>query len=144
MAEGELHRQLVRMLSEHVAEAMSGALTSFIDGGRFDRAGIPPLLDGHRPDVYALERATRRIIIGEAKTPDDIDNEHTRRQLAVYLRHVSCDPCGEIWMAVPMTSAGVAHRVCRAVRQQAGLQHVRFFITGWLLGPRPIVETWHG
>jgi hypothetical protein len=139
-----LHRQLVRMLSVHVAEAVSGALTSFIDGDRFDRAGIPPLLDGHRPDVYAIEQTTRRIIVGEAKTADDIDNEHTRRQLAVYLRHVSSDPCGEIWMAVPMTSAGVAHRVCRAVRHQAGLQHVKFSVTGWLLGPRPLVETWHG
>lgn len=139
-----MHRHLVRLLSAHMTNVNPIVLASFIDGGAFDRAGIPPLVDGHRPDVYAVEQITRRIVIGEAKTPEDIDNDHTRRQLAVYFQHVSEEPCGEVWMAVPLTSAGAAHRVCSAVRRRIGLFRISFFVTGWLLGPRPVVETWRG
>jgi hypothetical protein len=118
---------------------------SFIDGIRFDaRAGIPPMLGDFRPDVYAVERLSRRTVIGEAKTADDIDNNHTRRQLAAYFAHLAQGPAGEIWMAVPMMSGGAAHRVCRAVRTSVGASHICFVITGWLVGPKPLVETWHG
>ena len=89
------------------------------------------MLGDYRPDVYAVERESRRTIIGEAKTADDIDNNHTRRQLAAYFEHLAQSPSGEIWMAVELMSGGTAHRVCRAVRRGVGTGQISFVITGW-------------
>lgn len=140
-----MHRRLVRLLSERIASDAPMSWASFIDGVAVgDRDGIPPYLEAYRPDIYAVERGSRRTIIGEAKTALDIDNDHTRCQLGAYFRHLAEGSAGEVWMAVPMMSAGTAHRVCRVVRQELGLNTVRFVITGWLIGPRPICETWHG
>lgn len=145
MPEGGVHRELVRLLARRIAGDEPRAWASFIDGDRFDyRAGVPPKLGGFRPDVYAIERDSWRTVIGEAKTADDIDNDHTRRQLAAYFRHLAVDPSGEMWMAVPLMSGGAAHRVCRDVRAGVGAGQVGFIITGWLFGPKPVVETWRG
>ncbi len=143
--EGDVHRALVRLLSQRIAGDKPLGWASFIDGACFDeRAGIPPQLGDFRPDVYAVERVSRRIVIGEAKTVDDIDNDHTRSQLASYFRHLASGPAGEIWMAVPMLSGGAAHRLCRAARASADAGQIGFVITGWLFGPKPVVETWRG
>jgi hypothetical protein len=140
-----MHRELVRLLSRRIAGDEPLAWASFIDGLRFgDRTGVPPKLGDFRPDIYAIERTSRRTFIGEAKTADDIDNNHTRRQLATYFQHLAEAPVGEVWMAVPMLSGGTAHRVCRAVRASIGVERVAFVITGWLFGPKPVVEMWRG
>jgi hypothetical protein len=145
VAEGGVHRELVRLLSRRIAGDETLAWASFVDGIRFeDRSGIPPMLADYRPDVYAVERESLRTIIGEAKTADDIDNDHTRRQLAAYFRHLAQGSAGELWMAVPMMSSGAAHRVCRTVRKSVGAGEIGFVITGWLFGPKPVVETWRG
>jgi hypothetical protein len=102
------------------------------------------MLETYRPDVYAVERGSGRTVIGEAKTADDIDNDHTKRQLAAYFRHLASGPAGELWLAVPMMSAGTGHRVCRLVRKCLGHNAISFTITGWFLGPEPICESWHG
>jgi hypothetical protein len=143
--EGNVHRDLVRLLSRHISDGAPLAWASFVDTAAFDdRAGVPPKLGDFRPDVYAVERGSRRTVVGEAKTADDIDNDHTRRQLAAYFRHLAAEPFGEVWMAVPMMSAGTAHRLCRMARTRVGSNEIRFVITGWLFGPKPIVETWRG
>lgn len=145
MAEGDVRRQLVRLLSGHIAVSSPEVWARFVDGVSLDdRLGVPPVLGVHRPDIYAVVRGTRHTIIGEAKTANDIDNDHTKRQLAAYFEHLGAGDTGEIWMAVPLISAGVAHRVCRVVRQGLGISTVPFTITGWLFGPKPLVETWHG
>jgi hypothetical protein len=142
VAEGDAHRQLVRLLAARIVGEVSHNWSSFIDGAGWDkRAGVPPLLEIYRPDIYAVERGSGRTVIGEAKTADDIDNNHTRQQLAAYFRHLSGGAGGEVWMAVPMLSAGTAHRLCRVVRQQICLTSIRFVVTGWFFGPTAICET---
>lgn len=144
MAEGDLHRQLVDHLYAYMNRMSTSKLSCFVDSSAHWPAETPPLLDGYRPDVYAVEHDTRRILLGEAKTPGDIDNQHTRSQLTVYFSHVLQEPCGEVWIAVPLTSAGTALRVCRAVRSRLGAGQVPLVITGWLLGAKPFVEIWRG
>ena len=91
-----------------------------------------------------MDRDNQRVLLGEAKTPGDIDNRHTRSQLAVYFEHLLREAYGEIWMAVPLTSAGTALRVCRSVRSCLDATQVPLVITGWLLGAKPFVEVWRG
>jgi hypothetical protein len=143
--EGDVHRELVRLLSGRIAGDAPAIWASFIDGARLDaRDGIPPIVGTHRPDVYAVMRGSGRTVIGEAKTAVDIDNEHTKRQLSAYFQHLGEGAGGEVWMAVPLMSAGTAYRVCRVVRYRLSLVQIRVIITGWLFGPKPVCETWHG
>lgn len=125
-------------------ETTGSELTCCVDGPVQAVASAPPLLAGYRPDVYAVAHDTRQVLLGEAKTPSDIDNRHTRSQLAVYFEHLLHEAHGEVWIAVPLTSAGTALRVCRSVRSRLGATQVPLVITGWLLGAKPFVEVWRG
>jgi hypothetical protein len=105
VSEGDVHRQLVRLLSGRIGGDTPQAWASFVDGVGLDaRDGVPPILETYRPDIYAVERGSGRTVIGEAKTADDIDNNHTKRQLDAYFRHLAEGAAGEIWMAVPLMS----------------------------------------
>lgn len=127
-----------------MTETSGSELACYVDNPASGVVATPPLLSGYRPDLYAVECDTRRVLLGEAKTPGDIDNRHTRSQLAVYFEHLLRDVRGEIWVAVPLTSAGTALRVCRSVRSRLGATQVPIVITGWLLGAKPFVEVWRG
>ena len=50
---------------------------------------VPPMICGHRPDVYAYEEVQRLCIIAEAKTDSDLDNLHTQRQLMSFISYLS-------------------------------------------------------
>lgn len=52
--------------------------------GEFNRC--PPIIGGSIPDVFYND--SDYIILGEAKTDNDIDQDHTRRQLNDYINEV--------------------------------------------------------
>ena len=144
MAESDLHRCLVDRLHAYMIETSGSELACCVDGSVPTVTATPPLLAGYRPDVYAVAHDSRHVLLGEAKTPRDIDNRHTRSQLGVYFEHLLNEARGEIWIAVPLTSAGTALRVCRSVRSRLGATQIPLVITGWLLGAKPFVEVWRG
>jgi len=45
---------------------------------------IPPRVGRHRPDVIGVDLKSKRICIGEAKTPQDLDSKRTKEQLRDY------------------------------------------------------------
>ncbi len=51
----------------------------------------PKVINGFYPDLYYYD--LRCVIIGEAKTTDDIDNEHTMEQLDSYIKEISTYSC---------------------------------------------------
>lgn len=70
---------------EFVPTAMSADLPSY--GQR-----TPKVINGYYPDLYYYD--LHCVIIGEAKTTNDIENEHTRSQLDSYIceiRTFNCD-----------------------------------------------------
>ena len=48
----------------------------------------PPNINGYIPDVYARNIKNDITIIGEAKTQNDISNEHTKNQIRSYLDYL--------------------------------------------------------
>jgi hypothetical protein len=107
--------------------------------------GLPPQLGEVRPDFYAREYDTARVVIGEAKIEGDLDNDHTYKQVRTYLEHLGLQEAGELVLAVPLLACGTAHRICRTTRKELGLEHIPFRVTGWLLGDNySICETWNG
>lgn len=136
MSESGLHRNLVQALADAIAGdpvwAKHPIVYCDIQVGMCQ--DLPPIIGGNRPDVYARDLATSLSIIGEAKTPDDIDNRHTFAQLASFFHHLRHQPAGELWMGVPWMSAGTAFRVCKHVRTISNAQHIPFRVVSFNVG----------
>jgi len=87
MSESYEHRQLVeksaRWVIENLLDGESVYLTIDLDRSlNHDR--LDPVLDNFRPDLYAYVPKSELLIIGESKTTDDIDREHSIQQYKSY------------------------------------------------------------
>jgi prolyl oligopeptidase PreP (S9A serine peptidase family) len=92
-----------------------------------------------------VEIESRHVVIGEAKTPLDLENMHTEKQLEIYFQHISKQASGHIELAVSLSCAGAAHALCRAARHRTSTS-VPFRVSGWLFGPGGMSfhEAWNG
>lgn len=84
--ESEDHRRFVQNAVNYIKNTFGVEYNQMlIDLG--DQGMTPPkVIDGFRADIYVLTPEV--IIIGEAKTDDDISNRHTTAQLAAYIKEV--------------------------------------------------------
>jgi hypothetical protein len=64
----------------------------------------PPKLGAFRPDLYAANAPTTRVIVGEAKTAVDLETSHSRQQLVAFLKHLALYPGSTLVLAVPWSS----------------------------------------
>lgn len=84
--ESEAHRQFVRNAAQYIKKKFGVEDSQIlIDLGEEGR-NPPKVIDGFRADIYV--HTPQYIIIGEAKTDDDIRNKHTVAQLVAYIKHV--------------------------------------------------------
>jgi hypothetical protein len=145
MAEGVLHRELVTKLKRIVLNRRSGNWLILVDAlNRLTSDGCPPQLANVRPDLYAREKTTGHLIIGEAKISDDIENEHTDSQLKIYFEHLREQSAGQLIFVVPFLDGGAAHRICRKVKKISNCMSVPFEIIGCMIGDSHIHQAWHG
>src|SRR5260370_13716133 len=73
----------------------------------------PPTFASFRPDACGVSPITGAFAFGEAKTPQDIDTAHTRRQLRVF-SSISVRKTGAVcrlYVPVPRSEAHVLDRV---------------------------------
>ncbi len=144
MAESDLHRKLVKGLADVIRRREECSWLLFVDAQDDCSQGCPPQLVSLRPDLYARDGRTGHILIGEAKTARDIENDHTAAQLSMYFQHLSTHPSAELMFAVSLMHAGLAYRFCNVIRKQAGCQHVPFQVSGWMFGPKTFMRVWRG
>src|SRR5439155_11336946 len=71
----------------------------------------PPAIGGYRPDVYARDAPVTMVIIGEAKTSQDIETEHTKKQFTAYLTHLTMVGQGILIIAVTWKTVAAVRRV---------------------------------
>jgi hypothetical protein len=143
MPEGDLHKLLVRRLTQSLRMRANTSWFMFVDGDDDQTHGCPPQLINARPDVYARERERRHLVIGEAKTRD-VDTLHTHQQLETYFHHLAQELSGELVMAVPYFYAGQALWVCRHARRKVGADAIRFEVSGWMFGSSEFSRTFRG
>lgn len=84
--ESEAHRTYVFNIVDYIERKFDIPRNIMaIDDG--ESLQIPPKnIHGFRADVYV--HTTKFIIIGEAKTDNDIDNKHTEAQLKSYIKEI--------------------------------------------------------
>jgi len=144
MSESPLHAELVQRMASTLRLSHEDWLV-FIDGADLTSLGCPPQLVGARPDLFARNRRSSHVLIGEAKTPFDIDNPHTELQIDTYFRFLQHERSGELHVAVPYLCAGQAIRICHQRKRQTGSLRVPFTVSGWMFNSRAShVDHWHG
>src|SRR4051812_35634992 len=88
-------------------------------GGMRNGLPAPGSMGGYRPDVVGVTLDKTGWALGEAKSHEDVDTTHTRRQLGLFGRAISNGVPAALYVAVPFTSRSVLERVLI----DAGLSH---------------------
>lgn len=89
MAESGKHMEYVRRIVEYIKTIPTDFTPQFLISDLPESIERPAqTLDGYIPDVRY--QGSNVIIIGEAKTIHDIENDHTERQLKSYIDEVRC------------------------------------------------------
>jgi len=98
---------------------------SMPQGGLWNALPPPPDMAGVRPDACGMAPLTGEFAFGEAKTLQDIDTAHTRKQLRVFghLTHTDGRKVCRLYVAVPRSAAGLLDRALGQVGL-LGARHV--------------------
>ncbi len=83
--------QLVNCLGEWIQECafLGHDPIVYLDTPDSSRQEMPLTFDGHRPDVLGQNGRSGREIIGEAKTPKDLDTDRSQRQIQSFLKRAA-------------------------------------------------------
>lgn len=111
------HEELVAMILSWIDKKDLGA-----DAQIFcDQVGIlgdtkPQKIGGYFPDVYCFIPSTNHIIIGDGKTPADLETRHTKDQLDAFANFLaSSEGTGELVVATRFEWAGCARSILRSL-----------------------------
>ena len=113
MGESAEHLDLVQALRDYIESRLCGCYSLAVLGDLpgSSRQERPPRIAGYIPDVYATDAPTTQVIIGEAKTEDDLETEHSRRQLRAFIEFLVCRERGTLVLAVPWQAASAARNL---------------------------------
>ena len=119
MPESSTHLRLVSALVEWISGEYfrKGKGSILIDSPESIAQGKPPGIDGYVPDVFGSNSSAGGVVIGEAKTAGDLENVHTREQLAAFLRYCSANPGSVFVFAVPWHMTRYARNLIEIVRR---------------------------
>ena len=126
MSESSVHTNLVKSLAKWVIELLPPEDSSHIlvDIPENSPQKKPPRLYEFVPDVFVSNIQRYTLIIGEAKTATDIDNNHTIDQLTAFLRKCSESNNSLLVLAVPWHKVRLAASVIRYCKKKADLDVV--------------------
>ena len=118
MSESAQHQQLVNLIIADVINEVGSSHSALIATDAVDGFALPPLTsEGFRPDVYYLYND--RMIIGEAKTSEDIDRLHSRSQYESYIKKCSLfQGSATFILATPWMDHATAHNIIRKIEKQ--------------------------
>ena len=84
----------------------------------------PPLLNGFIPDVYAVGIVETRTIVGEAKTPKDLETPRSRAQFEAFLTHLCVCQNAQFVIATPWPSVNSAKAIVRSITKRRHIDGV--------------------
>jgi hypothetical protein len=92
MAESLSHMEYVERMVKYVETIPLQFVASmmYVDLASYGQR-TPKIINGYYPDLYYYD--LHCVIIGEAKTTNDIDNEHTMAQLDSYIKEIRTYNC---------------------------------------------------
>lgn len=116
--ESLLHIRLVEGLIKHVraTHRPPRGLLMLADHRSFG-ADRPPSIEGFFPDLFASDLPATFEILGEAKTPGDLETERSARQLAGFLDYLALRPSSTLYLMVPPFSRARATTIISRLRR---------------------------
>jgi hypothetical protein len=118
LAESSKHSALVQAIISYIgrehAHVEGLGIVNDLSGPL--HAEKPNRIEGFVPDVYAFDAPLTTVIIGEAKTSDDLETEHSKRQMTAFLTFLGRQESGIFILAVPWQLKRRADTVVSAIR----------------------------
>ena len=86
---------------------------------------VPPRVNEYQPDVFAGSASQGILILGEAKTPHDIDSGRSLGQLAAFIRHLEQVSEGTLILSVPGHCGDLAKTTLRVLHTELRVMNTR-------------------
>lgn len=126
MGESAKHVDLINLMKNRICsnEEVDAALILVDDPT--DRKNVPPTINGYKPDLYY--DFNDLLVIGEAKTKDDLLNEHTKSQIETYIK-LCANYTGNsrLYLAVPWMESVLANNLIKKISKKLGVS-VTYFV----------------
>lgn len=118
MSESLQHQQLVKLIFKETLSIVGQDNMALIASDAVGGLALPPLTyEGFRPDVYYCYNDV--LIIGEAKTSDDVERLHSRAQYESYINKCSLFPGKAIFIiAVPWMEHATVNNIVKKIAKQ--------------------------
>ena len=144
MSESEQHRYLIKSMEIWLNENFPDCKTT-IDIQEKPGDPIPQIINGHRPDLYAVLKR-QQVVIGEAKTSFDIEHNHSFNQFEAFLAYLEKGKDNQLMLSVPYECLEKTQFVLEKLRDDMKLKRTRLMIfdecDAWFLEPKGKVK-WH-
>ena len=136
MAESLVHLHLVSRLVSYIQGEYQPIyeLAIFHDLPNLLGADKPPRIGGFIPDVYAVDIPTSIVILGEAKTEDDLETQHSRKQLTAFFQFLQVQSCGVLVLSVPWQAKARAKNLVGGLRKELQCAKVQTAVITGLVG----------
>ncbi len=128
MAESLAHMEYVERMVKY-AETIPQQFASSMMNADLASYGkrTPQVVNGFYPDLYYYD--LHCVIIGEAKTTDDIDNEHTMKQLDSYIKEIRTYNCEKhIILCTSIIAFAHFNNLVVRKKQKEGIQDITFHL----------------
>lgn len=118
MSESMQHQNLVSLIIENIEKIVGKDKSCFIESDIADGRPLPQLTqEGFRPDVTF--QYDNQLIIGEAKSSNDVDTEHSKLQYESYIRKCSLfQGSALLIIAVPWTEYATVYNIINRIRKR--------------------------
>jgi hypothetical protein len=114
--ESLIHTRLVERLVAHVRirHCPPRGLLLLADHHKFGK-DRPPTIDRYTPDLFASDLPVTFEVLGEAKTPLDLETARSARQIGAFLDYLSVRPRSTFYLAVPPFAAARARHIVKGI-----------------------------
>ncbi|HUT04532.1 MAG TPA: hypothetical protein VM163_11660 [bacterium] len=136
MSESVVHQVLVKRMADWVAEELLGGNSASIllDSPSIKLTGRPPTINGHVPDLFADDKTSRLLVIGEAKSARDLETDRSEKQIIAFLEYCSIHKDALFVLAVPWHRTRLARNLLRIWKGRMGSQSVSTEVLDMLPG----------
>ena len=117
MAESLTHARLVETLVKYAEQEFGhlGNVAFYADRVSTAHREPPERIGGHIPDLVVRDVPQTWVMIGEAKTREDLETDRSRRQIRAFLDYLSHTPNGTFVLCVPVAAQMTARNLIEEV-----------------------------
>ena len=125
MSESHLHIQLVRHLSNWITNFCTPEEVLFLEIDLPETNNKPKFINSFRPD--ALLTLKNKIIVGEAKTSNDLERAHSREQYVAYLNYLKDFENPVYVMTVPWFNIPRARSLITSIQKKINANNISIY-----------------